>query len=169
LRAWSFPEAWCLKVEACFSANSRSLLSGSACVLGDRAVDQFHQIRVAGDCILTRNGRKRGHHSSVSSLRYSALQCFPLSDCSKTFTVRSAAWPWGFSGSQQSSLHLCLWWHCRGPFSSDTLELLVSQMDSFKELRAPCSGSATQRVFNQPLDRRFPMWLMLGLAGVALV
>ncbi len=42
-------------------------------------------------------------------------------------------------------------------------------MDSFKELRPPCSGFATQRVFNQPLNRRFPMWLMLGLAGVALV
>src|SRR5438445_334951 len=84
-----------------FSANSRSLLSGSACVLGDRAVDQFHQIRDAGDCILTRNGRKRGHHSTASSLRYSALPCSPLSACSKTFTISSAAWPWGgFLGCQ---------------------------------------------------------------------
>ena len=43
------------------------------------------------------------------------------------------------------------------------------KMDSFKELRAVCSGSATQRIFNQPLNGRLPLGLMLRLAGVAFV
>jgi len=66
-------------------------------------------------------------------------------------------------------LHLRLWWYCRGSFSSDAFELVVSQMDGFKELRAAGSGSAAQRIFNQPLNRRLPLWLMLGLAAVAFV
>ena len=141
-----------------FSANSRSPLSSLRMCLASK--------RYAKRILAPRRERASLHRFITPLLRSSVFRVERLlQNLHNPFRGVAVEGAWG----QQSSLHSCLWWHCRGPFSSDTLELLVSQMDSFKELRAPCSGSATQRVFNQPLNRRFPMWLMLGLAGVALV